>query len=228
MLRAMRPEPARVSSPNQAGEDLGHLAARHCAIGADEAIGAVLRPRQGGGLRIGSGLRQRIDRGAAHRMVRQRVRVHRHKQRRAIALRPLHPVVQRDEHVACPGELNPISAAGLKTALEFQRGGKRDMLLERAGHTDRAGVLAAMARVQHHQRRGGLGLPRRVRALRAYGDRAAGWPPSRHAAGLAEGTCRRRTSHCQTVQQHTTGDRGSRMAHGTILTYWVRIVELGR
>ena len=69
---------------HQAGEDMGDLGRGVLPLPSDEAVGAVFLARQGGGLRVGGGLRQRIDGCAAHRMVRQRIGVHRDEQRRAV------------------------------------------------------------------------------------------------------------------------------------------------
>ena len=183
-LRASRPEPIAGLLPDQAGQDAGHLGRRVCKLGTAESVGAVLPLRQRGGLRVRRGVGERVDAGAAHRVVRQRVGVHRDEQRGAMRLRLRHPVVQRDEGVARPGQRDPVAAAGLQLALQLERRGERDMLLVGAGDADRAGVLAAMTRVQHHQRQ---------RRLALLGGSAATWPgcaARRMSASAAAGTCR--------------------------------------
>ena len=73
-------------------------------------------------------------------------------QRRLPPPRQLDPVAERDEDVARAGQRHPAAAAGLQLPLEFQRRGQGDALLLRPARADRAGILAAMAGVEHHQR----------------------------------------------------------------------------
>ena len=202
----MRPDSAAGLLAHQAGQDPGHLGRGCLPLAADEAIGAVFGSRQGGGLRVRGGLRQGVDRGAAHRMVRQRVRMHGDEQRRALLLRPLHPAIQRDEHVLGAGQLDPVAAAGFKLALEFQRGGQRDLLFIGAGDADGARVLAAVAGVQHDQRRRrSAALPSRGRrGCRAPDAPGGHWPPWRHAARAAGG--RYRTPTCPPRNGAAAGD----------------------
>ncbi len=150
MLRASRPEPIRVSRRTR-------LARMRATSGGallpatGEPVSAVLAPCQRSGLRIGGSVRECIDAGAAHRVVGQRIGVHRDEQRRAMRLRLGDPVVQRDEGIAGPRQLDPIAAPRLQLALQFNCGGQRHLLLVGAGYSDRTGILAAMAWVQHHQ-----------------------------------------------------------------------------
>ena len=75
-------------------------------------------------------------------------------------------------------------AIGLELPLELERRGQRDLLLISARHADGAGVLAAMARIQHHERR------RRPRFRLAWGRSrcwpVAGRPGRRHCHGVVQ------------------------------------------
>jgi hypothetical protein len=79
-------------------------------------------------------------------------------------LRAGHALLQRHEHVAGPAQHDAIIAGRLKLVAQLRRGRQRDVLLIGARIADRAGVLAAMAGVQHHQRRRrpGTGYRRRL------------------------------------------------------------------
>ena len=137
--------------PHQACQYAGDFG-RGVEGAAGKTVGAVLALRQRRGLRVGRGIGKCIDAGAAHRVIGQRIGVHRDEQRRAVRLRLLHPVVQRNERIARAGQRDPVAALGLQLALQFERGGERHLLLVGAGNADRTRILAAVTGVQHHQR----------------------------------------------------------------------------
>ncbi len=113
------------------------------------AVGAVLAPGECRGLRVGRGVGERVDAGAANGMVGERIGVHGDEELRPGPLGARHPVLERNEIVARAGQHHAIGAAGLQAALEFERGGEGDMLLVGAGIADRTRILAAMAGVEH-------------------------------------------------------------------------------
>ena len=113
-------------------------------------VGLVLPPRQGGGEAVGRRLRQGVDAGATG--AGGAIRVQGQEQRRLPPPRQLDPVAERDEDVARAGQRHPAAAAGLQLPLQLQRRGQGDALLLRPARADGAGILAAMAGVQHHQR----------------------------------------------------------------------------
>ena len=178
-LRASRLEPIRVSRRTRlarmratSGEALKPAPA--------DPVGAVLALRQRRGLRIRGRIGECIDAGAAHRVVGQRIGVHRDEQRRAVRLRLRDPLVERDERVPGPGQRHPVAALRLQLPLQFERRGQRHLLLVGAGKPDRARILAAMAGIQHHQRRrracaltGGRGWSRAAGAMQAAASAAA-------------------------------------------------------
>ena len=188
---ASRAEPMRVSCRTRLARMRATSGRGVAEVLAAEAVGGVLAPRQRRGLRVRGGVGERIDAGAAHRMVGQRVGVHGDEQRRAALLRDRHPFLQRDEDVARARQLDAIAPAGQQLPPQLLRRGEGDMLLVGAGDADRAGVLAAMPGVEHHQRRRGGASVRRA--------------PLRLGRGGKQETC-----HGAGAEQQATGDHRTR------------------
>ena len=117
MLRAIRRRAGAGLLPHQAGENVRHFRRRHCATAARRSGRRCSRVLPSAAVCASDAcLRQRIDAGAAHRVIGQRVGVHRDEQRRAVLLRRCHPLFQRDEHVARRASAPPGSGPWPPTA----------------------------------------------------------------------------------------------------------------
>ena len=112
-------------------------------------------------------------------MVLDGVGVHGDKQRGAMFARDLHPLFQRDESVLLSGHRHTVLPGMLEQAFEGQSGGEGDVFFVGAGYTDGAGILSAMARIEHHERRvagrpARCGIGKIVRFLTTPGGRQKG------------------------------------------------------
>jgi hypothetical protein len=123
-------------------------------IDAGNEIGLVLARGQGRGLLVGRLFRQREDGGAAHVLFRQRVGVDREKQVGAGGARARDPLGQRHELVLGARQLDADAPARAELARELVRGRKHNVLLVCAARADAAGIDAAMAGIEHDERRG--------------------------------------------------------------------------
>ena len=207
----MRTEPTRVSWRTRLARIWETSGEVSCHFRPINRSALFSRPRQGRGLRVRGRMRQRVDRGSTHRMVGQRIRMHGDEQRRAPRLRPVHPVIQRDENVACAGQFHTVAAAGLELALQLQGGGQRDVLFISAGMPIAPGSLPPCPGSSMTKGRGGLvalaSAPFDPEGEPSWTLDLSGHRTEHGARHKEEGadTERRRRKNCQQPRRRVTG-----------------------
>ena len=119
-------------------------------VHATDQVGFVFSIRQPlCGRRCRTTFRQGKHRGSIRIRMDVRVCMQADKKIRAQAARALHPLLQRHKKIRIAGKRNPKAVVVVQFSLEQFGDDEHDVLLARATPSDRAWILAPVARIQH-------------------------------------------------------------------------------
>ena len=136
----------------QVDQDRRHDIVLGIHLDPDQGIDPVLSRRQHRRLPVAGHIGKRVDRGAADPSHGIGVGVDRDEQIGVGVARPPDALTQRDVFVVVAGHDHVVAAGLRQSVAKLERDAQGDRFLEQAGRADGAGILAAVAGVDHHHR----------------------------------------------------------------------------